>query len=413
MKTNSKTIKSRGSSTGEVSVINFMDKVFKTQFKKVRPNWLVNPKTNKNLELDGYSQELGIAIEYGSHLKSSKSARFFSNQEYIKYKDELKIKLCKKQGIKLIHIHDLNFRSPTVKQDIYKTVANELNRLEIKIPLSLYATKFTIQNVGNAYSAADVWKIAKSCKSRTQFEVAYNGLYGASIRLGIEPQIKKYFNKKNPSKNIVEEKNFKNISKRAKECKTRTEFSKKYSKHYQAAICLNILDKVCSHMFSVQKPNGYWNKKENVVAELIKAKSNSTPYSKLPYACRDSIKKNNFSNLVPKYINLAKKSLNVLKQTKQRLHAQFKECQQKVKSCKGRNDFQTKHGHLYNVARANNWIGLLFKEPSLRAKGLAHSNEFIAQTVNKYKDFHQFRLNHPSMAKQLKKRGILTSFKIS
>ena len=63
MKTNSKTIKSRGSSTGEVSVINFMDKVFKTQFKKVRPNWLVNPKTNKNLELDGYSQELGIAIE--------------------------------------------------------------------------------------------------------------------------------------------------------------------------------------------------------------------------------------------------------------------------------------------------------------------------------------------------------------
>src|SRR5690606_5877566 len=37
---------------------------FGEPFIKIRPEWLVNPKTNYKLELDGYCEKLNIAFEY-------------------------------------------------------------------------------------------------------------------------------------------------------------------------------------------------------------------------------------------------------------------------------------------------------------------------------------------------------------
>lgn len=34
------------------------------EFHSVRPSWLRNPLTGKNLELDAYNEDLGIALEY-------------------------------------------------------------------------------------------------------------------------------------------------------------------------------------------------------------------------------------------------------------------------------------------------------------------------------------------------------------
>lgn len=77
------------------------------KFKPIRPNWLKNPKTNSNLELDGYNKKLKIAFEangiqhykYDSHFHSSRQD--FIDQQY---RDRLKAKLCKKKGIHLIVI---------------------------------------------------------------------------------------------------------------------------------------------------------------------------------------------------------------------------------------------------------------------------------------------------------------------
>lgn len=58
-----------------------------------RPNWLKNPKTGHNLELDIYYPELGIAIEVNgiSHIL-----------KYQMYKDSIKVSGCKDRGINLI-----------------------------------------------------------------------------------------------------------------------------------------------------------------------------------------------------------------------------------------------------------------------------------------------------------------------
>ena len=42
-------------------------------------------------------------------------------------------------------------------------------------------------------------------------------------------------------------------------CESRTEFSHRFGSAYYAAHKLSIIDKVCSHMIELKKPNGYWN----------------------------------------------------------------------------------------------------------------------------------------------------------
>ena len=64
------------------------------------------------------------------------------------------------------------------------------------------------------------------------------------------------------------------VSKEAKKYKTRTDFQNKSRGAYKTAIRKGWLDEVCVHMFSVQRPRGYWNIKANVINE---AKNYKTP----------------------------------------------------------------------------------------------------------------------------------------
>lgn len=63
----------------------------------LRPNWLKNPNTNRNLELDLYDEQTKIAIEYNgyTHREPEQMAR-----------DKIKSDLCKKLGVKLIVVPD-------------------------------------------------------------------------------------------------------------------------------------------------------------------------------------------------------------------------------------------------------------------------------------------------------------------
>jgi hypothetical protein len=99
----------RGDSKGELECRRVLEKIFRKSFNKARPNFLNNPVTggNFNLELDCYNDELNIACEYhgAQHYKYipyfHKNKESFYNQ---RYRDELKRRMCKDNGIILIEV---------------------------------------------------------------------------------------------------------------------------------------------------------------------------------------------------------------------------------------------------------------------------------------------------------------------
>ena len=81
------------------------EEIFKVEFYKIRPKWLVNPKTNNLLELDGYNERLSLAFEYDGkfhyerHPKGDEKS--FEDQ---RDRDLVKNSLCKQNGVTLIRI---------------------------------------------------------------------------------------------------------------------------------------------------------------------------------------------------------------------------------------------------------------------------------------------------------------------
>lgn len=87
--------------------------LFKVPFKKQRPSFLKNPKTGRNLELDGFNANIvtpkgrGVAFEYNGSQhyvfrpQYHASEEDFENQQN---RDVLKRKLCKENGVILFSI---------------------------------------------------------------------------------------------------------------------------------------------------------------------------------------------------------------------------------------------------------------------------------------------------------------------
>ena len=75
------------------------------EFKTSRPNFMRNPMTGRNLELDLYNAELKLAIEYNG-IQHYMFSKYFHRTEsdFLKQKsrDKLKKRLCRKHGVKLI-----------------------------------------------------------------------------------------------------------------------------------------------------------------------------------------------------------------------------------------------------------------------------------------------------------------------
>lgn len=87
--------------------------LFGIYFNSVRPDWLKNPKTCQNLELDGFNPNVptplgvGLAFEYDGEQHSRFTPVYHSCVEdfvYQVWKDSLKDELCKKNGVLLIRI---------------------------------------------------------------------------------------------------------------------------------------------------------------------------------------------------------------------------------------------------------------------------------------------------------------------
>ena len=104
---------SRIPTTKEEMCRSIFEKIFESKFEKIRPDFLRNDKTGRNLELDGYNPNIitpigsGLGFEYNGeqHYKYvdvfHKSIDDLTRQQE---RDALKIRLCKKNETVLITI---------------------------------------------------------------------------------------------------------------------------------------------------------------------------------------------------------------------------------------------------------------------------------------------------------------------
>jgi hypothetical protein len=120
-------------SSGETECRRVLQKHFRRPFAKCRPNFLNNPVTGGhfNMELDCFDSDLKIAVEYNGAQHYKYLPFFHRNKEAFynqKYRDELKTRMCRDNGVILIEV------PYTVKiQDIERYIINELRKHSIHL----------------------------------------------------------------------------------------------------------------------------------------------------------------------------------------------------------------------------------------------------------------------------------------
>jgi hypothetical protein len=91
-------------SLGERCLIECAEHLFHKPFPKRRPDWLINPETGYRLELDGYCEELALAVEYNGkqHYARTGFHRTENDLTRQQYRDKVKREICQQRGIRLI-----------------------------------------------------------------------------------------------------------------------------------------------------------------------------------------------------------------------------------------------------------------------------------------------------------------------
>lgn len=96
----------KSESKGERVCKEAAEKIFKLPFNKIRPDFLKNDKTGRNMEIDVYNDELKLGIEYNGiqHYKYNPYHHKNGEKDFEEqvYRDKLKEKKCADNGIRLI-----------------------------------------------------------------------------------------------------------------------------------------------------------------------------------------------------------------------------------------------------------------------------------------------------------------------
>lgn len=129
----------------------YFEHIFDNKFIKIRPNWLINSKTGKKLELDGYCEELGIAFEHNGTQHYKKVKIFKTDLKYTIFLDNIKKQLCIDNGVKLFIIQELFIK--TKIKDLAKIITDQCKDLAIDFPKKLPDVDLSfINNVIKNYS---------------------------------------------------------------------------------------------------------------------------------------------------------------------------------------------------------------------------------------------------------------------
>lgn len=110
---------------------DIVEKLFNKKFVSIRPEFLKNPVTGKNLELDCYCEELKLAFEIDG-VQHSKYTPHFHRQGVEEFlyqikKDDFKTKKCKLEGVDLIRIP--HYIAPDSLEDYIKKEVLKITRL--------------------------------------------------------------------------------------------------------------------------------------------------------------------------------------------------------------------------------------------------------------------------------------------
>jgi hypothetical protein len=101
------TTKGEYSSKGERHMHACLRNIFNVEFVKVRPDWLKNPETGRNLELDAFNAELMIAAEYNGRQHYEWSSFFEKTKEGFEKqirRDAYKRDICMNNSIYLMTV---------------------------------------------------------------------------------------------------------------------------------------------------------------------------------------------------------------------------------------------------------------------------------------------------------------------
>jgi len=117
----------------EKLTIYILEKLTNHKFIKVRPSWLVNPRTKCKLELDCYCEKLKLAIECQGPQHYKKMSCYKMTDDNLKnqqYRDLIKKKICKSKGIKLI---DIQYTKDITKEKLENLIKHKLTCVNMKI----------------------------------------------------------------------------------------------------------------------------------------------------------------------------------------------------------------------------------------------------------------------------------------
>ena len=99
--------KTAAESRGEKVCREFLEKYYQKKFPRIRPDFLVNPVSGRNLELDGYNSELNMGFEYNGYQHYTYPNRFHRTEEEFSQqirRDGYKQEACRLAGVYLIII---------------------------------------------------------------------------------------------------------------------------------------------------------------------------------------------------------------------------------------------------------------------------------------------------------------------
>jgi hypothetical protein len=100
-------LENKSESSGEIECRRFLETIFQSPFPKARPDFLKNPVTGNNLEIDCFNKALKLGVEYNGQQHYKFTSFFHKNVEAStnqKYRDELKRRMCQENGINLIEV---------------------------------------------------------------------------------------------------------------------------------------------------------------------------------------------------------------------------------------------------------------------------------------------------------------------